>query len=480
MPSSKVIGEGSYGCVHKPALKCKNKEYDPDPNNVSKLLTKRHADAELKEFKLIQKADKKENFYLGEPGSCDVDKGVKNKTAIDSCRRFDSKRIDNYKLLLLKNGGADLTGIEDKFKSMPENRLNTRKMEEFWLDMSRILYGSKVLMDKKIVHHDLKQQNIVYNDETGRVNFIDFGLMTTILKMKNAANKNNYPYGIHWSFPAEVILYNNFDYRRLFRLDGQDKIVHIRNLFREYYTRAFGPVKQYMHDSQRENNDKLKSRIWSGFYKMCHVLKSSDYDIFLTKSMETLDNFGIGFSLLSMLIRTKKFIDKRLVTDLTDLFNSMVHSNVFLRPSPTEVVTKYETILWGHGLLDKYNMRFEKHLLVDGSVKEQDKKDEQKMPKTTQQFLDKLILKCPDGRELNPKTKRCINVCKKGFERNEQFLCRKKKTQKRTQHNIYSQTTKSIKQCPEGKELNPFTNRCNKTCKRGYRRNGEFNCVKIK
>ena len=37
MPSSKVIGEGSYGCVHKPALKCKNKDYDPNPNFASKV-----------------------------------------------------------------------------------------------------------------------------------------------------------------------------------------------------------------------------------------------------------------------------------------------------------------------------------------------------------------------------------------------------------------------------------------------------------
>jgi hypothetical protein len=232
-----------------------------------------------------------------------------------------------------------------------------------------------------------------------------------------------------------------------------------------------------MHDSQRENNDELKSRIWTGFYRMCMGLagaayKDSDYELFLKISMETLDNFGIGFSLLSMLIRTKRFLDKRLVTDLTDLFNSMINSNVFLRPSPTEVVTKYETILWGHGLLDKYNMRFENHLLVDNSVKEPVKNDEQKIPKIAQRFLDELILKCPDGKERNPKTKRCIWECKPGFERNEIFLCRKKKTQKNTQK------TKSAKKCPEGSELNPITKRCNKTCKRGYKRNSDFKCVK--
>ena len=92
MPSSKVIGEGSYGCVHKPALKCKNKDYDPNPNIVSKLLTKHNANDELKEFKLIKKADEKEHFYLGQPDSCDLDRGVKNKTAIDQMKSTLSKQ----------------------------------------------------------------------------------------------------------------------------------------------------------------------------------------------------------------------------------------------------------------------------------------------------------------------------------------------------------------------------------------------------
>ena len=64
-------------------------------------------------------------------------------------------------MLLLKNGGADLSQIEDKFKKLTVNTVNRRKLENFWLDMSRILYGSKVLMDNGVVHHDLKLDNIL-------------------------------------------------------------------------------------------------------------------------------------------------------------------------------------------------------------------------------------------------------------------------------------------------------------------------------
>jgi hypothetical protein len=136
-----------------------------------------------------------------------------------------------------------------------------------------------------------------------------------------------------------------------------------------------------------------------------------------------------------------------------------------------------------HGLLQKYNLKFKKHMLVDNLRTKSsivNKIDKIKgtgvymSPKDRESFLKSIVIQCPIGKEVNPATKRCINVCKPGFERNEQFLCRKKKTQKKTQ------TTKSAKKCPEGAELNPITKRCNKTCKRGYKRNSDFICVKDK
>ena len=57
---------------------------------------------------------------------------------------------------------------------------------------------------------------------------------------------------------------------------------------------------------------------------------------------------------------------------------------------------------------------------------------------------------CPEGKELNPKTGRCIKI----------------KTQKKTDttnaHNKKKTTTlkAETKACPEGKELNPKTGRC--------------------
>jgi hypothetical protein len=70
MPTApKVVGEGTYGCVHSPSLKCieSNVTYE---NKVSKLLLDRHANTELGEYLGIQRADPNNQFFLGVPRQC--------------------------------------------------------------------------------------------------------------------------------------------------------------------------------------------------------------------------------------------------------------------------------------------------------------------------------------------------------------------------------------------------------------------------
>jgi serine/threonine protein kinase len=498
MSNPKKVGEGSYGCVHNPPLKCKNKPYNPDPTKVSKILTRKNANNELKEFKLIQNVDKKEDFHLGQPDSCFPDDNAENQTAIDQCKRFDSMRIStDYKLLLLKNGGNNLSQIEDKFKKLTLNNTNRIRLENFWLDMSRLIYGSKVLMDNGIVHHDLKQQNIVYNEKNGRVNFIDFGLMMTTKEMIKKAEGSRYPFGEHWSFPPDILFYNYVDYNKLTSGTGKDKSYILRQAWKKYLI-SYSVLRDYLSDVNEEQTDST-IRMVTVFLKTYKNLTNSDEDYkkFIDKSFETFDNYSIGFSLFSILKATKKLIDDKLFNDLRLLFLSMMTFDAFERPSPSEVVDKYEFILKSNGLLDKYNMRFENHFLVEGTEKQEQEKIMEELPKSDKTFINDLVLKCPEGEERNPKTKRCINKCKEGYSRDADFKCKRNKTQKKkptlretitapivdlhkTPERISNKTkTQKKKVCEEGKELNPKTNRCVNKCKQGYARDADFKCKKL-
>ena len=89
---------------------------------------------------------------------------------------------------------------------------------------------------------------------------------------------------------------------------------------------------------------------------------------------------------------------------------------------------------------------------------------------------------CPEGKELNTKTNRCVNECKDGFARDADFQCKKiaKQPRQRQAPKPIIQTPKDAnKSCPEGKELNPKTNRCVNECKDGFARDADFQCKKV-
>ena len=92
---------------------------------------------------------------------------------------------------------------------------------------------------------------------------------------------------------------------------------------------------------------------------------------------------------------------------------------------------------------------------------------------------DKSLQQCLEGYERNPKTRRCIKVCKTGYTRDENFKCKSLNPRGRPRKSVLK-TSKTRKICNDGKELNPKTNRCVKKCNDGYSRNDVFKCVKTK
>lgn len=462
MSTPKVIGEGTYGCVHKPSLKCKNKPKINNSNIVSKLMTDAYASEELNEFKVIKKADKKENFHLGKPKSCKVENNIDNHLAIRNCSGFNPDLIDNYSLLLLKDGGDDLRKFSKQIKELSSNDANTRMVEHFWLEVSRILFGIKTLHDNENIHHDLKHQNIVYNKDKKRINFIDFGLMTTKSKIIKDAKNSNYDFAInHWSFPIEMKLYNKRTFNEVIQFNSKKLKNYITdNLYdiTEYHSHFFECILE-INDRQSSKYKNKVNMFFNNYYQMISNLSSNQYDLFLDKSIETIDTYGTATGLLYVLKNCKKHITDELYKDLKGLFLNMVNFNVFIRDSPEVVVSKYENILLKHDLLKKYNMKFVDHILTPGS--QPTLIDKPITFKQQTNFLDSIIIQCPEGKELNPTTKRCNKTCKIDYKRNSNFKCTRYR-------------------CPTGKDLNTRTKRCNKTCKKGYKRNSEFKCVKDK
>jgi serine/threonine protein kinase len=444
------IGEGSYGCVHKPSLRCKQKKVDYT-NKVSKIMTKKHSRTELGEYKKIEALDKSKQFYLGKPVSCVPSDDDSAKQAVNMCEHFKGNSIKDYNLLIMNDGGNNLEQYANKMRNFSRTPENIEKIEKFWIEAQRILLGLTVFNDNGIVHHDLKPQNLVYNEDTNRTNFIDFGLMTTMDKIKNESNVSLYGLGrAHWSFPLEMEFINKNGYLKYAQLSDYEKS-HCLN----FLSLDNDDIKTFLRYVTTTNNKLL---VWDDirvdYCNLINSMREDNYDEFLERVMRTIDVYGIGMAFMYILNKTRHLIEPKLENELRTLFYNMVTPNVFERYLPNLVLNKFETILFENGILTKYNKHFENHKLVNDKPitpsKTVSKKSnfinnnikEQKINRILDTIDITPIKICPPGKELNPFTRRCVNICKYGYMRNSSFKCVRDKGIKLTKTQKSSKTIK--------------------------------------
>lgn len=437
----KVIGKGAYGCVHKPSLRCKNKTVKSYKDKVSKFMITKNADAEMKEYKTIQTADPDHKLYLGEPVKCAPKNDTDNRNAIDKCN-FRTSITNAHSLLVMEDGGENLSEFARRFNLNPITPENKEKMELFWIEAQRILYGLTVFFQNDIVHHDLKAQNIVYNEEKNRINFIDFGLMTSNQKILEECKNSKYESAIiHWSYPFELHLMNKHSFNRVAKMNRPEKKKFIKNFVEKHITK--GNVKYFFSElfgdfskSIQEENINIVVNDFKDF-----ILDDfKNYDYVLNKCINTIDMYGAGMGFSKVLSNTSQFIEPALATDLAEFFATMITNHLPSRVEPLEAVHQYEELLEKHGLLTKYKKHFENHILRD-KVEKETKIDKQinkiknvdlKMTPEEEAnlYLPPTNKICPEGKELNPFTNRCVNICKDDQIRNEKFKCVKNKTRK--------------------------------------------------
>jgi len=180
-----------------------------------------------------------------------------------------------------------------------------------------------------------------------------------------------------------------------------------------------------------------------------------------------------------MLRKSKHLLTRDFSTKVFNLFQNMIHPNVYSRHDTNTLMNDYEGILSEHGLLTKHNMRFDNHKLVAGnefpiSIEKTVSKMVHDVNQISKEDIkamspyDEPIRKCPEGKEYKSTTKRCVKTCKHGYIRDGNFKC------------VRDKNNKTVKKCPIGKELNPKTNKCRPQCKPGKIRNDNDRCVKLK
>ena len=416
--TSKVVGEGTYGCVLKPSLHCSSssnpvKDYE---NTVSKVMKENDAIKEGLEYIHLSKIKGLEKYAIIGPTYC---KPELDNNFIKSIKHCKNKRVKNLSktktaelsLLIYQDGGINLHNYLNEI--FPKETLREQKI--FLTSLINLFDGLIFFRKNDIIHRDIKLLNIVYNIYNGECKFIDFGLMTIKDKYKNNCRQSIERFGIDWAyFPPENICSN-----KSFFNSTHQKCINIKTNFK-------------------------------------------DHEVFLEHMVNTFDAFCLTLSLMRIILELKRANFKPLfILHCSELFSSFCCKDAKSRKTDlNELKTRYVDILKNHGYYTE---------------------DKPNPSDNVEKYFEKIVTKemksvdeCPpDKPNKNPKTGRCVKDCKNGFIRNKDFKCvngikksanKKSANKKSANKKSANKTTAEMeKECKSiGKVFNAKTRRCNK------------------
>ena len=212
----KNVGEGTYGCVIKPAIKCSDEQpegYDDKQpstyeNKVSKLMHERDAEEEFNETTDLLNIAGIEDYAIVKPHLCkpvdneELEKIIKKCTGQSQLKNKVEEEydLDDISQLLVEDGGINLHNFQYNLysKLIPEEKIL------FFKSLLNLFNGLKFFRENNIIHHDIKLANIVYNIETKTCKYIDFGLVHDRNDLASKMDLDDDHYSITWAyFPTE-------------------------------------------------------------------------------------------------------------------------------------------------------------------------------------------------------------------------------------------------------------------------------------
>ena len=448
--TSKVVGEGTYGCVLKPPILCDettNLVKQDYVNKISKIMSREHAINERDEYSAINNIEGLDKYAITGPTLCKPLLNNKFDVSVKKCKTSIVKNTfkrdkNDLRMLLLEDGGINI--YDHITKVFVLQSLDEKKV--FLTSLIKLFDGLLFFQSNEIMHRDIKLANMVYNVNNGRAKYIDFGLMSNFKRFAKRCNDNSERLGISHS----------------------------------YYAPENSCSNKYSFNSTKFKCTKVKEHFKTHEDFISYIQKSFDiYCLCLALlNMANICNFNNRSSL------KKDAISLTFFPELIVLLREYIKSDVTKRNiNILELKEKYVS------LLKYYDYYLKKVQLPSPQVIDVIEKLKQKEIKAD------LAKNCPPAKPtLNPATNRCVSECKTGFIRNKSFRCVKMNLAKdngkkstsvtRKKHNVSlvdnNNSSAKRKLCEKiNKDYNHITKRCNVKCPKHKTRNSQFKCVNI-
>ena len=300
MDGGKLMGEGTYGCAFYPHLPCEDGTRRAE--GIGKIF-KREDDLEeeMEVNNIVRRIDPHNIFTVPYLGKCYVDDAaVKPEDKASGCKKFVQGRQQQ---LLYRFGGINLYRFYSDHVTYGRN---------FYLDdiaplLVPVLEGIATMVQRGLVHSDIKPDNMVYDPAAKKIYLIDFGMAmpAKYLWRQEGLLKYDYPF-----YPPECLVMSRILERQAF--DTQ-----LMQAFVKRFDPAFLTPFDNLHGSLQHDFDRMiKDAKWMG-NDMFVKSFTKDY-------VKKFDSYSIGISFLEVVFFGKlkvrdEQLRKRFVALLLDM-----------------------------------------------------------------------------------------------------------------------------------------------------------------
>jgi len=350
---SKLLSQGGFGCVYYPGIRCKKSKDDDDMNDyVTKL---QRANFNSKNEAAIGLRIKKDMiykfFFLPVVSECPVKMATfskDNKDLVSKCEVIKNTEND---YTLMKIPYANNKPIMDEIfdHSRDKKHIVISILEAY----THLLKGIEYLIGLKIVHFDIKSDNVLYDSDMNHANIIDFGLSIPIDKI-TPENIKEYFYLYapeYYLWPLEIHVINYL----LHEVEEGEEAADIAQRIAEEYVSSNKGLEMFsdgFSKSFQESCRRQVEKVLGDFDGKAHTKIVND----LIKNYSTWDNYSVSIMTLRLihLLFPDGFPENRFYADFTQLLLTNIHPDPLRRTSVPGTMQRFYELFYLNEDIDTY------------------------------------------------------------------------------------------------------------------------------
>jgi hypothetical protein len=357
----KLINQGTFGCIFRPGLKCGTKTIDSDKFITKVQVASSEVNTETEIGSIITTIPKYRYRFAPVIETCPIDISTIGSTQISKCEVIaKSVNQDATKTKFVSNkiqyiGKNTLGDYLDKLLVTQHLEVATKPVDKYMKKMIDIhiylLKSIQLLVNNNIIHYDLKENNIIYDESNEVPIIIDFGLSFQINKLTDANYASAF-YTLYEKYPCwcvEIMLLCYIT-KRVFKNkeEGINSAIK-KSALDDMKVRV--STYLYENDAMRNNiTEKEKELFKIKTNRFINSFHTKTWKQMLTKLIETYKTWD-SYSLAVIMIRElghTGFISESpntpFLQDYTKILKNIILSPPMLRPEISDTMVAIKNI----------------------------------------------------------------------------------------------------------------------------------------